>query len=70
VTAPSTTIDKSIPSGAEIVIEQRSADEVTCLGGVRIAPEGTEVLNPAFDITPASYITAIVTEAEIWVPKS
>jgi methylthioribose-1-phosphate isomerase len=69
VAAPTTTIDKSISTGAEIVIEERSADEVTHIGGVRIAPEGTEVLNPAFDVTPARYITAIITEAEIWRPR-
>jgi len=62
VAAPTTTIDKSIATGAEIVIEERSPDEVTCIGGVRVAPEGVEVLNPAFDVTPARYITAIITE--------
>ena len=66
VAAPTTTVDKSIATGAEIVIEQRSPDEVTCIGGVRVAPEGVEVLNPSFDVTPARYITAIVTEEGIW----
>ncbi len=68
VAAPTTTIDKSICTGAEIVIEQRCADEVTCMGGMRLAPDGVGVLNPAFDITPAGFITAIVTETEIWRP--
>jgi methylthioribose-1-phosphate isomerase len=62
VASPTTTIDKSIATGAEIVIEQRSPDEVTCIGGVRVAPEGVEVLNPSFDVTPSRYITAIITE--------
>jgi len=66
VAAPTTTIDKSIATGAEIVIEERSPDEVTCIGGVRLAPEGVEALNPAFDVTPARYITAIITEEGMW----
>jgi len=69
VAAPTTTIDKSIATGAEIVIEERSPDEVTCIGGVRVAPEGVEVLNPAFDVTPARYITVIITEEGIWRPE-
>ena len=68
VAAPTTTVDKSIATGAEIVIEERSPDEVTCIGGVRMAPEGVEVLNPSFDVTPARYITAIITEEGIWKP--
>ena len=66
VAAPTTTVDKSIATGAEIIIEERSPDEVTCIGGVRVAPEGVEVLNPSFDVTPARYITAIITEEGIW----
>jgi methylthioribose-1-phosphate isomerase len=65
VAAPMTTVDKSITSGAEIVIEERSSEEVTCIGGVRLAPEGVEALNPAFDVTPGKYITAIITEEAI-----
>jgi methylthioribose-1-phosphate isomerase len=68
VAAPTTTIDKSIASGAEITIEERSSNEVTCIGGARIAPQGTEVLNPAFDVTPSRYITAIITEEAITYP--
>ena len=68
VAAPTTTIDISIASGDEIVIEERTADEVTCIAGVRIATEGTEVLNPSFDVTPARYITAIITEEAIARP--
>jgi methylthioribose-1-phosphate isomerase len=69
VAAPTTTVDKSIATGADIVIEERSPDEVTCIGGVRMAPEGVEVLNPSFDVTPARYIKAIVTEEGVWTPS-
>ncbi len=62
VAAPTTTIDLSLTSGEEIPIEQRSPEEVTHLQGVSIAPEGTPAANPAFDITPHRYITAIITE--------
>jgi methylthioribose-1-phosphate isomerase len=62
VAAPTTTIDLSLASGAEIPIEERSPEEVTHIQGVAIAPEGIEVQNPAFDITPHRYITAIITE--------
>jgi len=62
VVAPTTTIDSSIHSGNEIPIEQRNADEVTHFHGVSIAPMGCNALNPAFDITPYKYITAIITE--------
>jgi methylthioribose-1-phosphate isomerase len=68
VAAPTTTIDKSIATGAEIVIEERSPDEVACISGVRVAPEGVEVLNPAFDVTPTRYIAAIITEEGILSP--
>lgn len=62
VAAPLSTIDPQCPSGAEIPIEERSADEVTGIGGARIAPEGIAVRHPAFDVTPARLITAIITE--------
>jgi methylthioribose-1-phosphate isomerase len=62
VVAPVSSIDPATPSGDAIPIEQRSAAEVTQVRGVQIAPRGTEVFNPAFDITPADLITAIVTE--------
>ena len=62
VAAPTTTIDMTLASGAEIPIEERSPEEVTHIQGVAIAPEGIEVQNPAFDITPHRYITAIITE--------
>jgi methylthioribose-1-phosphate isomerase len=62
VAAPVSTIDVRCPSGAAIPIEERSAAEVTNLGGVRIAPEGISVRHPAFDVTPAALITAIITD--------
>jgi methylthioribose-1-phosphate isomerase len=65
VAAPTSTIDASIASGDQIEIEERDAAEVTHIGGVRLAPEGVSVINPAFDVTPQRYITAIVTERGI-----
>ncbi len=65
VAAPTTTIDPSIASGKQIPIEQRSQEEVTHIQGVSIAPEGTQAANPAFDVTPHKYITAIITERGI-----
>jgi methylthioribose-1-phosphate isomerase len=61
VAAPISTLDLSIPNGGHIPIEQRSAEEVTHIRGVRIAPD-VEVANPAFDVTPSRFITAIITE--------
>jgi methylthioribose-1-phosphate isomerase len=65
VVAPSSTIDHEIASGAEIPIEERAAHEVARLAGRDLAPVGTAVSNPAFDVTPAANITAIVTEAGV-----
>jgi methylthioribose-1-phosphate isomerase len=62
IAAPTTTIDPSLASGEEILIEQRSQEEVTHIQGVNIAPEGIEAANPAFDVTPHKYVTAIITE--------
>ncbi|MBA4542695.1 MULTISPECIES: S-methyl-5-thioribose-1-phosphate isomerase [Thermoactinomyces] len=62
VAAPTSTIDLKTPSGEEIPIEERNPEEVTHFGGKRIAPEGVKVFNPAFDVTPHEYITAIITE--------
>ncbi|PWT74279.1 MAG: S-methyl-5-thioribose-1-phosphate isomerase, partial [Proteobacteria bacterium] len=62
VACPLSTIDLSIRDGSEIPIEERAADEVTGFGGVRWAPEGVAVRNPAFDVTPAALITALITE--------
>ena len=65
VAAPTTTIDPAIPSGLEITIEERNPLEVTHGGSVRIAAAGCETRNPAFDITPNSLVSAIVTERGI-----
>ena len=62
IAAPSSTFDLSIKSGCEIPIEYRPADEVAKIGKKRIAPTGVKIFNPAFDITPAKFITAIITE--------
>lgn len=68
VAAPISTIDPTIKSGDEIPIEERRAEEVTHCGGNRIAPEGVKVLNPAFDVTENSLITAIITEKGVIKP--
>jgi methylthioribose-1-phosphate isomerase len=68
VAAPFSTVDWGTADGDAIPIEQRSPQEVTHLAGRRIAPEGVEVENPAFDVTPAPYVTAIVTERGIARP--
>lgn len=62
VVAPTSTVDMSLPSGDYIPIEQRSADEVLSLAGQPVAAEGAEAWNPAFDVTPAELVDAIVTE--------
>ena len=62
VAAPISTLDLTLPDGTHIPIEERSAKEVTHVHGVRMAPEGIEVRNPAFDVTPNRYVTAIITE--------
>jgi len=62
VAAPFSTIDLSTPDGSRIPIEQRSPMEVTHLAGKQIAPDGVQVENPAFDVTPHQYVTAIITE--------
>jgi methylthioribose-1-phosphate isomerase len=65
VAAPFSTIDLETPDGSKIPIEQRNAAEVTHIAGKPIAPEGVGVENPAFDVTPAKYVAAIVTERGI-----
>jgi methylthioribose-1-phosphate isomerase len=68
VAAPTSTVDLRAASGGEIPIEERPAQEVTHLGGARVAAEGVQVFNPAFDVTPSRYITAIVTERGVAAP--
>lgn len=62
VAAPYSSFDLSINSGAEIPIEERCAEEVTHFAGKRIAPPGIDCYNPSFDVTPAGYVSAIITE--------
>ena len=62
VAAPSSTLDPKIPDGSHIPIEEREASELTHTEGIAVGPEGVPVFNPAFDVTPAKYISAIVTE--------
>ena len=62
VAAPISTLDLTLSSGDEIPIEERAASEVTHMQGIRLAPEGIAVANPAFDVTPNRYVTAIITE--------
>jgi methylthioribose-1-phosphate isomerase len=69
VAAPTSSIDFSIPSGDYIQIEERSPEEVTTIGGCRIAPEGVDVKNLAFDVTPAKYVTRIITEKGVFKPE-
>jgi len=68
IAAPLSTIDMALHSGDEIPIEERDTTEVSQFRGVRTAPEGVAVYNPAFDVTPHRYITAIITEAGIARP--
>jgi len=68
VAAPISTLDMTLASGDEIPIEQRAAREVTHVFGVHVAPHGTTVENPAFDVTPNRYVTAIITERGVARP--
>lgn len=65
---PTSTVDLSTPTGRDIQIEERSPEEITHIEGVRIAPADSPVVNPAFDVTPAEFITAIITENGIVRP--
>jgi methylthioribose-1-phosphate isomerase len=65
---PTSTIDLNLPDGDHIPIEERDSREVTHVGGANIAPEGVPVYNPAFDVTPHKYLTAIITEEGVCYP--
>ncbi len=65
VAAPISTVDLATADGSGIPIEQRDSKEVTHIAGQQMVPDGVEVENPAFDVTPARYITAIITERGI-----
>ena len=68
VAAPISTFDFNTKTGEDIVIENRSEEEVTMIRDIRIAPEGSHALNPAFDMTPARYVTGFITEKGILRP--
>src|SRR5690606_33663781 len=68
VAAPRATVDLATPSGAAIELEMRAPSEVTHWQGRPIAPEGIEALNPAFDVTPAALVTAIITDVGVARP--
>src|SRR5262247_988880 len=68
VAAPLSTIDLNTPDGTRIPIEERNGREVTHVGSARLTPEGAHVRNPAFDVTPSKYVTAIITERGIARP--
>ena len=70
VAAPSSTFDLSLSSGETIPIEERNAEEVECFGGRKVAPAGMKVYNPAFDVTEAGLITAIITEKGVAKPAN
>ena len=69
VVAPESTVDRNIESGEHIEIEFRSDSEVTTFAGVNTAPAGSKTYNPAFDVTPARYITAVVTDKKVYRVK-
>ncbi len=68
VVAPSTSFDPSVPDGSGICIEERPADEVRTLGGVRVAPENAAAWNPAFDVTPSSLVSGWISEQGLVSP--
>jgi methylthioribose-1-phosphate isomerase len=65
VAAPLSTVDLNTPDGSRIPIEERSDREVTHVGATRVTPDGARIRNPAFDVTPSKYVTAIITERGI-----
>ena len=70
VAAPTSSVDLTTKSGNEIQVEERAAEEVTYVQGIRVAAEGVQVYAPAFDITPNKFVTAIVTEYGVLKPQS
>ena len=65
---PSSTIDRSIPNGGHIPVEQRGGEEVTGFAGVPTGPAGVQTWNPAFDVTPHELLTAVITERGVLRP--
>ena len=70
VAAPESTVDPATPDGDAITIEDRGDDEVLVWGGVSVAPVGAQAVNPAFDVTPADLVTAVVTERRVVRPAA
>jgi methylthioribose-1-phosphate isomerase len=70
IAAPTATLDVTLPSGDHIPIEERPPHEITHIGPIRIAPQEAATWNPAFDVTPARYITAVITEQGVFKPAS
>jgi methylthioribose-1-phosphate isomerase len=70
VAAPRSTVDLTVRDGAAIVVEERPADEVTSFAGVATSPAGSSAYNPAFDVTPAELVTALVTEHGVAHPAT
>jgi len=68
VAAPKSTFDLA-HKASDVIIEERKPEEVTCIGSVQIAPNGVKVMNPAFDITPLKYVSAIICETQVYYPK-
>ncbi|HLH32906.1 MAG TPA: S-methyl-5-thioribose-1-phosphate isomerase [Terriglobia bacterium] len=68
VAAPFSTLDLNIPDGSHIPIEERDPSEVTHIGGVRMVPDGVNVFNPAFDVTPHQFVAAIITDRGVAQP--
>lgn len=66
IVAPSTTIDRNLTRGEEIIIEEREADELRCIKGVSVAPAKCQVFNPAFDVVDNQHITAIITDRGVF----
>jgi methylthioribose-1-phosphate isomerase len=69
VVAPTSTVDPATATGREIRIEERDPEEVTTPFGSKVVPDGVPAANPAFDVTPASFVTALVTERGVIVPR-
>ena len=70
VAAPESTVDAATPEGSAVEIEDRGDDEILAWAGAAIAPEGARAVNPAFDVTPADLVTAVVTEARVVRPAA
>jgi methylthioribose-1-phosphate isomerase len=66
VVAPESTLDAATADGRAIEVEERDAGEVTSIGGTPLAPAGTDAWNPAFDVTPADLVTAVITDQRVW----